>query len=121
MALSVTVDFVSPVNEGDDVEMTCAYNNPGSNNFQLLWRRKTSPDLDFKTIWIYFGSENSATDKEFESNFEYIPQLHHDETSHKIKLLDAKKNDKGLYMCSVYVINVSIVTSSEKKQLDEGE
>ena len=118
MALNVTVHFKSPVNEGDDVEMTCAYYSPSTEGVQLRWYRKTrrTTDSNFHNIWIYTKTENSVTE-EFAAKFKFIL---HDATHHQIKLLDVKKNDEALYMCSIYDSNLNNLTSSEKA-LDVGE
>ena len=84
--------------------------------FVLTWKR-TSGTTSY-TIWHYYGTKSSSVINEaltgFASKFVYVNQTYRDE-SHKIRLVNAGKNDGGLYWCYVEVIGGSNGTSLQKQ------
>ena len=120
----VTVHFDSPVNEGDDVEMTCEYSNPNGNSVVVTWYRQTEPGVQhINAIWIYSVSldqTKNAAEEGFQKKFELISQPS-SLRSHRIKLLSAEKKDEGGYWCSVYVVLYRYGTSPRRQLHVTGE
>ena len=124
------IDFHSPVNNGDDVNMTCSYNSPGAERcFHLVWKRFNHATGANETVWKYYGRKDGDYEKTsnrpgepyFQSKIEHTHQTFYDE-SHRIRLLDAEQNDIGRYWC--YVGFTSFVYEyfiSPAKELDVGE
>ena len=114
------IDFDSPIYEGDNVDLTCSYNKTGKSIFYLTWKRLNEANGANETLWIYYGSKdwdyaNKAGEPYFTSKFEHTDQTFYDE-SHNIRLLDARKNDTGLYWCYiVFLPGYEVVTSPAKK------
>ena len=129
-ALNVRVNFDSPVTEGENVDITCTFDDTESRSDDLFvrWYRKpTGLKTQLETIgnWEYDSTISGGIKHWFQSNalkFEYINQTFHDgRVSHHIKLLYVEESDEGLYWCFVVFKGGEPSGHSNKEQLDVGE
>ena len=114
---NTSVHFISPVYEGAAVNMTCTFDSLNFDDFDVVyWERKTASDSKYKSL---IQQSAGFLGNRYKMDFEYI---FHDENSHIIKLLHAKKNDSGLYRCGVVrtVKEDRRVYPSPEKQFDVG-
>ena len=117
------VEFDSPFIEGDNVDMTCSYTSTGESIFYLTWIRFNEAKQANESLWIYYGSKdwnykNKAKGPYFNPKIEHTDQTFYDE-SHNIRLLDAGKNDTGLYWCVIVFIDGYKEVASPAKKLGE--
>ena len=127
----MTVTFDSPVEDGDPVEMTCAYNiTAGIVHLGVDWKRNqtlTGETQHIGSWFIYKIEMKGFVNEKFQRptvKFEYISEtVHAERWSHKIRLLHANTNDEGFYWCIVIFNDGKGTSSAEspKEQLDVGE
>ena len=120
----MTVHFDSPVKEGSDVEMECRYSHSGSNRFTVVWHKQPEslPSGYSTAIWYLeaLGSNtllNTALGG-FGLKFASVYESSYT-NGHRIKLLNAKEDDKGLYFCLLH--SITIVISPKRQLVVQGE
>ena len=124
MRVAVTVRFytssrvrTSQVNQGDSVELWCSWGNIDVNK-RVTWFRETSSS-GMKTIWSYEGGRltsqtvSNVAASGYEDKLIKVKQNTY-RTQHKIKLLNAQKEDEGKYWCVVDINGVTTTSPSPK-------
>ena len=123
-ALTFTVKFytssrvgISHVNQGDSVELWC-FGGKIDVYKRVTWIRETNSN-GMETIWSYEGGRllsdtvlNEAASG-YEEKFIMVQQRSY-RIQHKIKLLNAQKEDEGKYWCVVDINGVNTTSPSPK-------
>ena len=123
-ALTLNVKFItssgvktSQVNQGDSVTLECSWGHIGVNK-RVTWLRETNSN-GMETVWSYEGGQltsqialNEAASG-YEGKFINVGQNTY-RTQHKIKLLNAQKEDEGKYWCVVDINDVNTTSPSPK-------
>ena len=110
----MSLDFISRVEVGSNVEMSCSWNS-NNDNKSVVWHR-TSSDGEDTVFWRFEGDGQTVyLDERYDETFTNILQDSHT-FHHALQLNNANNTHEGIYWCEMIIAGK--ICTAQARSLD---